>query len=288
MEAVRIARSSAQADEWGLVLTAAGIAHEVASDGLSWTVLVPVEDLAPAEAALAGYDREATDAAVARLIASAPEPPPYPWMSGVVVGLLLLGAFAVTGPGSAGARWVERGAAAAGRVVSDEPWRAVTALTLHADAVHVLGNAVATAVLLPSLVQRLGLGAALWLMLLAGAVGNVVSAMAHDPRHVAIGASTATFGLIGALAALRLFPSSAAERRGRGWVVLGATLLLLALLGTARGADVLAHAFGLLAGGGLGLVAGAMLRRPARPMVQAILATLAAVALGSAWALALR
>ena len=286
MEAVRISRTSAQADEWALVLTAAGIAHDVASDGLSWSVLVPAEDRARAEAALGDYDRESMDAAVTRLIASAPEAPPYPWMSGVVVGLLLLGAFAVTGPPGADARWVERGAAAAGRIVSDEPWRALTALTLHADAVHVLGNAVATAVLLPSLVQRLGLGAALCLMLLAGVTGNVFSALAHDPGHVAIGASTATFGTIGALAALRLLPSSTTERQSRGWVVLGATLLLLALLGTARDADVLAHALGLLAGAGLGIVAGVILRAPPPPIAQSVLAMVAVLAVGAAWALA--
>ena len=73
--------------------------------------------------------------------------------------------------------------------------------------VHVLGNAVATAVLLPPLGQRLGVGAALCLALLAGALGNLLSAFVHHPSHVAIGASTATFGAMGALSTLRLLPS---------------------------------------------------------------------------------
>src|SRR5437763_159481 len=82
---------------------------------------------------------------------------------------------------------------------ADEWWRAVTALTLHVDVVHVAGNALAVAVLLPPLVQRFGAGAALWLLLLAGALGNVLAAMTHDPRHLAVGASTAAFGAVGVL-----------------------------------------------------------------------------------------
>jgi membrane associated rhomboid family serine protease len=74
--------------------------------------------------------------------------------------------FAVTGPPAAGPRWFEQGAASARHIVSGEPRRAATALTLHADAVHVAGNAIATALLLPAIVQRLGVGCGLWLVLL--------------------------------------------------------------------------------------------------------------------------
>jgi len=281
-EPVRVAPTSAQADEWALVLTASGIAHAVAGHDDGWSVLVSSDDLQRAEAALAAYDREN----VARVTPR--EPPPYPWMSGVTVALLLLAVFSVTGPPSAGSRWFERGAAAATRVVGDEPWRAVTALTLHATTVHVLGNAVATAVLLPPLVQRLGLGVALCLMLLAGGAGNVLSALVHDPRHVAVGASTATFGAIGALAALRLLPSPLSGTPARrGWVVLAATVLLLAMLGTAPESDVIAHALGVVAGAASGLAAGALVRQPPRAVVQALLVALAVVVVAGAWTLAL-
>jgi rhomboid protease GluP len=280
-EPVRVAPTSAQADEWALVLTAAGIAHAVAGHDDGWTLLVFADDLPRAHATLAAYDRENAERG-----APAAEAPPYPWMSGIAVAGLLLAAFSLTGAPEAGSRWVERGAAAAGRILDDEPWRAVTALTLHANAVHVLGNAAATAVLLPPLAQRLGLGVALCLLLLAGAGGNVLSALVHDPRHLAIGASTATFGAIGALAALRLLPSTGPSGR-RGWVVLAATLVLLAMLGTAPEADVIAHALGLVAGGMLGLAAGALLRQPPPAATQWVLGSLAALLTAGAWALAL-
>jgi membrane associated rhomboid family serine protease len=264
------------------VLTAAGIAHAVAGHDDGWSVLVFADDVHRAHAALAAYDRENAE----RM--PSPEPPPYPWMSGVTVALLLLAIFSFTGPPGAGSRWFERGAAAAARVIGDEPWRAVTALTLHASTVHALSNAVATAVLLPPLVQRLGIGLALCLMVFSGAAGNVLSALVHDPRHIAIGASTATFGAIGALGALRLLPSpTAGTTSRRGWMVLAAMLALLAMLGTAPEADVVAHALGLVAGAALGLATGAVLRQPPRAAVQWTLVALTVLVVAGAWALAL-
>ena len=267
------------------MLTAAGIPHAVSDDDASFMVLVAADDAVRAEAALAAYDRETIDAALARL--AAPAVAPYPWMSGVVVALALLAAFGVTGP-PAGSRWFERGAAVAGRIVGDEPWRAVTALTLHVDAVHVLGNAVASAVLVPPLVQRLGVGAALWLMLVAGILGNALSALVHAPDHVAVGASTATFGVIGALAAVRLAPPRRDVATRRGWVVIAASVVLLVVLGTARTADVVAHAAGLGAGLVLGFGAGFFVRRTPPAAVQASLVALTAGTVAAAWWLALR
>ena len=284
MQPIRVTRTSRQADEWALVLMSAGIPHAVTGEGSRWTVLVHTDDAAHAEAALAAYDREALDAAGPRAMPGAREP--YPWMSGVAVALALLAAFGITGPPH-GSRWFERGAAIAGRIVGDEPWRAVTALTLHTDAVHVLGNAVASAVLVPPLVQRLGIGAALGLMLGAGVLGNVLSAAVHAPGHVAIGASTATFGVIGALAAIRLVPPRRDAAARRRWIVIAATVVLLVLLGTSRTADVVAHATGLAAGLGLGFGAGALVRRPPPPAVQGALVAVTVGTVATAWWLAL-
>lgn len=279
MHPIRIAPTSSQADEWALVLTAAGIPNIVEPGAGGWAVLAAADDMARAHAALAAYDEERRGEAQ-----RTPEAfEPYPWMSGVAVGLLLLWLFSVT----SGRPWFEHGAAAAGRIVTGEVWRAVTALTLHADVIHVTGNALAVAVLLPPLVQRFGAGCALLLLLLAGALGNVLAAMTHDARHVAVGASTAIFGAVGVLVALRLVPGEAPGSR-KLWTAPVAGVLLLAILGAARGADLTAHAFGFAMGVALGFAAGIAVRRRPRPAVQWTLGALTAIAVLVCWRLALR
>ena len=172
-------------------------------------------------------------------------------------------------------------------MLNGEPWRAVTALTLHVDLLHVLGNAIATALLLPPIVRRLGPGIGLALVLLAGAAANLLGAWVQGPQHVAVGASTATFGALGILAALRLgSPWPAGQARGRRWIVPVTSVLLLAMLGTGPGTDVTAHALGLVAGAALGLVA-AMCRRPVTAPIQRVLVAAVTLAIVGCWCAAL-
>ena len=264
------------------MLSAAGIPHAVARDDAGFALLAPVEQVPYARAALAAYDAESGR--------EPPAPPaavtPYPWMSGVAAGLVLLWLFSVTGTPAAGSRWFERGAAEAGRLLGGEPWRAVTALTLHADLVHAAGNAVALAVLLPPIVQRFGGGVALWLLLLAGAAGNVLAAMTYAAAHSAVGASTAAFGAVGVLVAVRLVPGEPGSRRKR-WTAPAAGLVLLATMGTGARADVVAHALGFCAGGVLGFLAGMAGRRRARAVAQWGAGIAAVLAVEGCWRLAL-
>ena len=86
MEPIRVAPTSSQADEWALVLTAVGIPNAIEPDAGGWAVLAAANDATRAHAALAAYDDERRT--------EAPRAPaarePYPWMSGVALGLLLL------------------------------------------------------------------------------------------------------------------------------------------------------------------------------------------------------
>src|SRR2546422_8522348 len=189
---IRATRRATQADDWALVLAAAGIPHRLEPDGAGWTLLVPAAEAARAQAALDAYDEEARRAPHAAVPDAAS--PRLAWATGIAAGALLLAFFAVTRPPAAGSRWFEQGAASARHIVRGELWRAVTALTLHADAVHVAGNPVATARPPPAVVQRLGVGCGLWLRLLSGAAANLPTALAHDPRHVPLGGPTAPVG----------------------------------------------------------------------------------------------
>jgi membrane associated rhomboid family serine protease len=282
MERIRIASSARQADEWALVLAAIGVPHAIAPDPGGWALLAAADDAARAHAALAAYEEER------RPETPAEEPrEPYPWMSGVLLGLLLLWLFSITGPAAREARWFQHGAAVAGRIVAGEAWRAVTALTLHADVVHVAGNAIALALLLPPLAQRFGAGIALLLLLATGALGNVLAAMIHDPRHVAVGASTAAFGAVGMLVALRLVPGAWRTTRRR-WTAPVAGVVLLVTLGASRNADLAAHTSGFVVGIGVGVLAAIAIRRRLRARTQWPAGAVALLALAGCWWVALR
>src|SRR5262249_4315028 len=91
-------------------------------------------------------------------------------------------------------------------------------------------------------------------------------------HHDSVGASTALFGAIGILAATQVVargPLSVARKR---WIIVAASLALLALLGTSPDADLLAHLFGLMVGGCLGVVAALVRSGPLGPVTQWALA----------------
>ena len=273
--AVRVTPSARRAEEWATVLAASGIRHRLAPTGSGWAVVVDGHDGERAGAVLQDYDEESqpeiqvVDSAIGGEAIGL----------GVAVAVLLLAFFALTGPRVDGNAWFERGSASAAHILHGEIWRTITALTLHADLAHVLGNAVFCVVLIPPVCHALGPGTGLWVLLLSGALGNWLTALVHGAPHSSVGASTLTFGAIGVLAAQALVARwRVGTTRRRPWVVIVASLVLLSMLGTAQGTDVLAHVFGLLAGVGLGLAAG--LVRPhafARPVEWTLVAVATAL-----------
>jgi rhomboid protease GluP len=256
--------------EWSVVLDAMGIAHAVqpAPDG-RWALIVDDVDALAAEADLAAWEAENPPR---------PDVPPRPdhgrSLAGVAVGLAIL-AFALrVGLPPAGSLF-ERGSADAARMLQGEWWRAVTALTLHADLAHVAANAVTMGVFLGAVARRIGPALATWLVLAAGVVGNVLTALVLRGDHVSIGASTAVFGALGTLSALQI------PRRG-AWLTLGVGVALLGLLGTGARADLLAHLFGFAAG----VTGGLAVRRmtpPRRSLAQPAIALLAVAPVVVAW-----
>lgn len=262
-----------------MVLAAAGIPHWLRHRLDGWALLVATSDAPAAFESLAAYDRENAPAAGDAGTAAGRS-----WsISGVVVALLLIGFFAITGPRAGGSAWFSQGSADAGRILAGDWWRTVTALTLHADAPHVVGNAVAWAVLATALIHQVGTGVGLTLLLLAGAAGNALTAVAHGSHHSAVGASTAVFAAVGLLAVLRVLAPTRPTTRSRWWMVTAASLLLLVLLGTSRDADILAHLFGLLTGALLGPLAAIATRRPVPTTVQAALVLATAASVAAAW-----
>jgi membrane associated rhomboid family serine protease len=285
---VRACPDRGQADSISLVLEAMAIPHRVAPTETGFAVLVPPRMVAPAIAALDAQDREAAEGPRRE----APVPDHGPSLVGVAMAVTLLAFFVVSGPraGSDASGWFRLGSALAPKIVRDhELWRAVTALTLHADIMHVAGNAVASLVFVTALGRWLGAGIAIFATLLAGAFGNLVTAHVFATTHNSVGASTATFGALGILGGLqfvRRFRDASVGRFRRALLGIAAALGLLAMLGMGERSDVVAHAAGLGFGVLLGLSLGLLLKRPVRTLGQALCLVATVTLVAGAWLLA--
>lgn len=274
-------------EDWSLALAAVGIESRIDwSPRHAYLLLVAGAAAPRALATLDAYDDENRPH---------PLPPPVPeYGSGIAAALLaavLCAVFVVTGPRADGHPWFAAGGADAGRMLlHGEWWRAVTALTLHADFPHVLANAIVLLIFGSSLCALVGPGAGLWLMLLSGAAGNALDVLLRGAPYRGIGASTAIFGALGALAAIRGAQrhAGAAVSAWRAWTPFAAALALLGMLGSSARSDVLAHLFGFLAGVALGGGLQVAHPRPLRRRTQAALVAAAVLVALACWIAALR
>lgn len=284
-----------KAREWALVLQSSELWHLIRYTQAGWVLLVRDADYPLAASSIDRYESENRDWPP-RVTRERPRHPPSV-VAAVAFAALALFFFLVTGPASAGGRWFQRGTAVADLVVGAEPWRAITALTLHADSAHVLGNVISGTVFASAVQRRLGPGGGALAVVASGALGNVANALWHHGMgqgHASIGASTAVFGAIGLLAATQVVLDRAhhsGEPRRLLQIVapLVGGLALLGALGASPRADLGAHLFGFLAGAGIGVGAGVALRgKPAshRSWLQVLLGTVAAALVLGAWQLA--
>jgi rhomboid protease GluP len=206
------------------------------------------------------------------------------------MALALVLAYLVTGPRADQSRSFLAGSADSERILSGEPWRAVTALTLHADPAHLVANVTAGALLATAVCRTVGGGLGAVLIVASGVGGNALNALLQGPQHVSIGASTAVLGAVGLLSGLAFVRTRRAvrRRRGRAWLPLAAGLALLGMLGSDPRTDLGAHLCGFLVGVVLGAITGsAMASVPGRG-VQRALALATAVVVAASWWLALR
>jgi len=211
--------------------------------------------------------------------------------------LVLIGIFhnltylPLPGPGGVLLDWLGRGNAEAGRILAGEWWRAVTALTLHADGLHLAGNLLIGGYFVWRLCRMLGSGLGWTLILWSGIAGNLVNALLQSPDHRSVGASTALFGAIGAAGMLGVVRRQ--RSRARNWLLpLAGAAGLLAMLGAGDGeglTDIGAHLFGFGCGLGLGYCTGRLVFRYGLPgkRLNRVLALAAATLPIAAWILAL-
>ncbi|MEY2853373.1 MAG: hypothetical protein RL030_505 [Pseudomonadota bacterium] len=197
----------------------------------------------------------------------------HAWIGSLVyVALMVLVSLAVV-RGWWGPDAFMRGALSPAAIRAGEWWRALTALTLHLDIVHLVMNLGAGAAIGFFGARQLGPGHAWLLTLLAAAGANLLEGLLGAASHLSVGASTAVF------AALGLVSAHAWQVRGaqalswaRRAAPLVAGIVLLGLLGSGGTAeegaehstDLVAHVLGFASGVAIGVAA-------ARPRLAAVL-----------------
>lgn len=278
---------------WLATLSAARLAYRVRRGTDSWEILVPAAEATAARHELAEYER--VNANWPPVYGEPAAVPPIPGTGTVaylvaVAGLLWF--FCFTGPYDPHVRLFKQGCADSAQIIAGEWWRAVTALTLHADTRHVLGNAICCLFFGLTLCRDVGLGVSWCLVLLAGVLGNLATAYLTGPGRVALGASTATFGALGLMSVFQFVRNYRQYHElrsvwNRTWIPLGAGTALLALLGAGPGADVLGHLCGFVAGLLSACATTRLLENRTPDRVQALLAITAALVVFGAWHLAL-
>jgi membrane associated rhomboid family serine protease len=178
--------------------------------------------------------------------------PAFQLLSPFIIGCLIL-LYLKTGEWRHDSPWFAAGAGDSTAILDDgQYFRLVTALTLHADPLHLLSNCVLGAFLLHYLFQLLGNGIGLAALLTAASLANLLNVVAHGRDHHFVGFSTAIFAVIGMLSSLN-FRRHAAIGRTQLLMPLMAGLAMLAMVGSeGERTDLGAHFFGLV----IGLIAG--------------------------------
>lgn len=271
--------------ERAFVLQAVGIGSQVVQDGRGWALLVAEADTPAAAVQLRRYELENPPR---RRLPELEPPHRAAWagVAGYVLVLLVVGYLA--GLHAFGTDWLTAGGLVGAAVLSGEPWRTVTALTLHFDVAHLVANLGFGAVFGLFAAQALGPGVAAATILAAATAANGLNALVQPSGALSAGASTAVFATLGLLAGYEWRRRAAApERRAWRWAPLIAGVFLLGFTGAGgENTDVVAHVAGF-ATGALAGFAHARWRVPRGPRAQWVtgLASLAAIA--AAWASAI-
>lgn len=241
--------------ERALVLAAMGIDYFVQRTWWGWCLLVEEGAENEARLQLALYEQEQH------------APPSLPdtatTRGGIELGVfayftVLMSMFYLQGNYGFGIDWTSAGRVHVAAIQDGEYWRTITALTLHRNFWHLLGNLAFGAIFGVMLSRQLGPGLAWLAILVAGACGNGINVLIQRPEHMSIGTSTAVFAALGLLAACSfIFGRIYRDTWARRWAPIVGGLWVLAWLGTGDAqTDVVAHLTGFIAGLILGTLLG--------------------------------
>ena len=272
-----------------LVLSAVGISHRLSQTPENLFLQVTAENLHAARFQIQAYKSENRNWPPKPVTSTNNFTPLLQPPTLLLIGCLAL-LYSVTGPWSANSFWFSQGAGDADAILQKgEYYRLITALTLHADTVHLLGNCLFGGFLFHFFCRLTGNGLGLFAVLFTSTLANYLNVVLHGSHHLFVGFSTAVFAIIGMLAMV-----SRKYRTGKRYLHIlpfMAGAALLAMIGSSgERTDLGAHLFGLLCG----LISGWILGRP--PLMnlresilfQSILFCSSATIIFTAWKVALQ
>lgn len=280
-------RSQALCADRALVLTSLDIPHQVLQNEAGFLIVVPKEFAERAKFELWQYVEENQ---APKRVAPAVRLQYHDAIPGVLFYIGTIGLFAwLAGDAAFGRDWLTAGRIDGTRLREGELWRTFTALTLHLDLKHLLGN-MGFGALFGFFAGRLAGNGIGWLtIVVAAAVANGLNTLLLDTGHRSIGASTAVFAALGLVSGFvwrgRLM---AQDRWPYRWGPVVGGIALLAFTGTGtENTDVGAH----LAGFACGFCAGILLVRVAplleHDRLQKVSASVAIALIAGSWMIAL-
>ncbi|SDP25594.1 rhomboid family intramembrane serine protease [Desulforhopalus singaporensis] len=230
-----------------LVLSAKKITHRIQwFDQHHFRIYVHPDQFASADRELLLYEQENRDwPPVEKDDDFAPS---FKAMSPTLMAILVY-IYLQTGQWRYNGPWFAQGCGDSGAILDHgEYFRLITALTLHADAVHLLGNTILGGFLIHFFLQLTGNGIGLAAILVTGTIANYLNVLAHGPGHLFVGFSTAVFSVIGMLCTIN-YATSGKKAVYKTVMPIMAGLALLALVGSGgERTDLGAHFFGLVTG----------------------------------------
>ncbi|HEY7752969.1 MAG TPA: rhomboid family intramembrane serine protease [Steroidobacteraceae bacterium] len=278
---------AAECADFAFVLDAVGIPYERRTTVTGTSLWVRPEDHPRAARELAHYLRENRRPPAAPVVW-----PSHPHAIYGVIGymLVLIAVTICVLTAAGGHNWKSAGVLDAGFLARGEWWRVLTALTLHADLLHLLSNLAFGALFGYPAARLFGPGLAWLLILTGGGLAYGVDALLHPPQHHLLGASTAVFTALGLVAAYgwrRHLQSWSPWMRRSAPLIAG--VALLAFTGTGgENTDVLAHLAGFIVGAATGAAAARLpVPAPGRSGVQWAAGLAAIALLALSWGLAL-
>jgi rhomboid protease GluP len=240
-----------------LVLSSVGITHRVSQTADNFLLQVSPENTHAAQFQIQEYLDENRNwppkpVATANNFIPLLQPPTL-----LLIGCLAL-LYTVTGPWSAHSFWFTKGAGDAEAILQKgEYYRLITALTLHADTVHLLGNCLFGGFLFHFFCRLTGNGLGMFSMLFTATLANYINVALHGTNHLFVGFSTAVFAIIGMLTMISR--EYRTDKRYLQILPFMAGAALLAMIGSSgERTDLGAHLFGLCCG----MVSGWLISRP--------------------------